>query len=106
MNHWKPDGSFNLHVFHTNNELAGYASVLHAMPLAGTTGNYGPRRSAVVIGFGATARGAVTALTALGVGDVDILTHRRSPPWPRRSTPRGSCTSTTATAPEGSAMSK
>ncbi len=77
MNHWKQDGSFDLHVFHTNNELAGYASVLHALTLAGTTGNYGPRRSAVVIGFGATARGAVTALTALGIGDVDILTHRQ-----------------------------
>ncbi len=77
MNHWKRDGSFNLHVFHKNNELAGYASVLHAMTLAGTTGNYGPRLRAVVIGFGATARGAVTALTALGVGDVDILTHRQ-----------------------------
>jgi alanine dehydrogenase len=77
MNHWKADGSFNLHVFHKNNELAGYASVLHAMTLAGTTGNYGPRLSAVVIGFGATARGAVTALTALGVGDVDILTNRQ-----------------------------
>ena len=77
MNHWKKDGSFDLHVFHGNNELAGYASVLHAMVLAGTTGNYGRRLSAVVIGFGATARGAVTALTALGVGDVDILTHRQ-----------------------------
>src|SRR5512143_2551703 len=31
---------------------------------------------AVVIGFGATARGAVTALNALGVHDVDVLTHR------------------------------
>ena len=77
MNHWKRDGSFDLHVFHANNELAGYASVLHALTLAGTTGNYGPRRSAVVVGFGATARGAVTALTALGVGDVDVLTHRQ-----------------------------
>ena len=77
MNHWKPDGSFNLHVFHKNNELAGYASVLHALTLAGVTGNYGPRLSAVVIGFGATARGAVTALTALGVSDVDILTNRQ-----------------------------
>ena len=35
MNHWKPDGSFNLHVFHKNNELAGYCSVLHAMQLQG-----------------------------------------------------------------------
>ena len=77
MNHWKADGSFNLHVFHKNNELAGYSSVLHAMQLAGTTGSYGPRLSAVVIGFGATARGAVTALTAHGVGEVDILTHRQ-----------------------------
>jgi len=77
MNHWKPDGGFDLHVFHTNNELAGYSSVLHALSLAGTTGAYGPRLSAVVIGFGATARGAVTALSAFGVSDVDILTHRQ-----------------------------
>jgi alanine dehydrogenase len=76
MNHWKPDGSFNLHVLHKNNELAGYASVLHALSLIGATGDYGRRLSAVVIGFGATARGAVTALSALGVNQVDILTHR------------------------------
>ena len=76
MNHWHRDGSFNLHVFHKNNELAGYCSVLHALQIAGSTGDYGRRLSAVVIGFGATARGAVTALAALGVGDVDVLTHR------------------------------
>jgi len=76
MNHWRPDGSFNLHVLHKNNELAGYASVLHALSLNGATGDYGRRLSAVVIGFGATARGAVTALSALGVNQVDILTHR------------------------------
>jgi alanine dehydrogenase len=76
MNHWNKDGSFNLHVFHTNNELAGYCSVLHALQLAGSTGDYGRRLRAVVIGFGATARGAVTALNALGVHDVDVLTHR------------------------------
>ncbi len=76
MNHWNRDGSFSLHVFHTNNELAGYCSVLHALQLAGTTGDYGPRMSAVVIGFGATARGAVTALLAMGVHDIDVLTHR------------------------------
>jgi alanine dehydrogenase len=76
MNHWNDDGSFNLHVFHKNNELAGYCSVLHAMQIAGATGDYGRRLRAVVIGFGATARGAVTALGALGVSDVDVLTHR------------------------------
>ena len=41
MNHWKSDGSLSLHVFHKNNELAGYCSVLHAMQIAGSTGDYG-----------------------------------------------------------------
>lgn len=76
MNYWNSDGSFGLHVFHKNNELAGYCSVLHAMQLAGITGSYGRRLRAVVIGFGATARGAVTALNAHGVDDVRVLTNR------------------------------
>jgi alanine dehydrogenase len=76
MNHWTSDGSFGLHVFHKNNELAGYSSVLHALQLTGSTGDYGRRQRAVVIGFGATARGAVTALNALGIHDVDVLTAR------------------------------
>ncbi len=76
MNHWSSEDSFQLHVFHKNNELAGYSSVLHATALAGSTGDYGRRLRAAVIGFGATARGAVTALSAIGVHDVDVLTHR------------------------------
>ena len=76
MNHWQADGGFGLHVFHKNNELAGYCSVLHAMQLAGITGSYGRRQRAAVIGFGATARGAVTALNAHGVDDVRVLTNR------------------------------
>jgi alanine dehydrogenase len=43
MNHWNTDGSFSLHVFHKNNELAGYSSVLHALQLTGSTGHYGRR---------------------------------------------------------------
>ncbi|MGE4360868.1 MAG: alanine dehydrogenase, partial [Mycolicibacterium sp.] len=76
MNHWRPDGGFSLHVFHKNNELAGYCSVLHSTQLAGVTGSYGRRLSAAILGFGATARGAVTALNALGVDDVHVLTNR------------------------------
>jgi len=76
MNHWSGDGSFGLHVFHKNNELAGYCSVLHAMQLVGITGEYGRQLRAGVISFGATGRGAVTALNAYGVNDVHILTHR------------------------------
>ena len=63
-------------MFHKNNELAGYCSVLHALRLVGSTGDYGPRLSAVVIGFGATARGAVTALKAHGIHDIQVLTQR------------------------------
>ena len=76
MNHWTVDQHVGLHVFHKNNELAGYCSVLHALELTGSTGDYGRRLSAVVIGFGATARGAVTALNAHGVNDVRVLTNR------------------------------
>ena len=76
MNHWNPDGGFGVHVFHKNNELAGYCSVLHATQLLGITGSYGPPRSAAVLSFGATARGAVTALSALGIHDVTVLTQR------------------------------
>jgi alanine dehydrogenase len=79
MNHWTDEGNFSLHVFHKNNELAGYCSVLHALQLIGTTGAYGRRLQAAVISFGATARGAVTALFALGVHDVTVLTHRNVP---------------------------
>jgi alanine dehydrogenase len=76
MNHWTSQGDMSLHVFHKNNELAGYSSVLHALSLVGSTGDYGPRLRAVVIGFGATARGAVTALNAHGIHDIEVLTQR------------------------------
>ncbi len=76
MNHWASDHGFSLHVFHANNEIAGYASVLHALETAGMTGDFGRRLTAVVIGFGATARGAVTALAAMGVRDIEVLTQR------------------------------
>ena len=76
MNHWSHDGHFNVHVFHKNNEMAGYCSVLHALSLLGTSGDYGRRLRAAVISFGATARGAVRGLSALGVSDVSVLTQR------------------------------
>jgi alanine dehydrogenase len=76
MNLWREDGSFKLHVFHKNNEMAGCCSVLHALQIVGSTGMYGRRMRAAVIGFGATARGAVTVLSAQGIHDVDILTNR------------------------------
>ncbi len=76
MNHWTPAGDFMVHVFHLNNEMAGYCSVLHAMTLLGSTGHYGRHLRAAVLGFGNTARGAITALHGLGVHDVTALTMR------------------------------
>jgi alanine dehydrogenase len=76
MNHWTAEGAFGVHVFHKNNELAGYCSVLHALTLRGRSGAFGPRLSACVIGFGATGRGAVHGLSALGVSDVTVFTQR------------------------------
>ncbi len=76
MNHWNDDGDFQMHVFARNNELAGYCSVLHALTLRGSTGHYGQRLRAVVMGFGSTARGAVTALQAFGIAEVTVLTSR------------------------------
>ncbi|MDO9354365.1 MAG: N(5)-(carboxyethyl)ornithine synthase, partial [Solirubrobacteraceae bacterium] len=76
MNHWTSEGNFSVHVFHKNNELAGYCSVLHSLQLLGVTGDYGRRLRAAVISFGATARGAVHGLSAMGVSDVTVLTQR------------------------------
>lgn len=79
MNYWTNEGSFGRHVFHMNNELAGYCSVIHSLALAGITGDYGWPLRAVVIGSGATARGAVNGLKAHGVDDVVVLTNRNAP---------------------------
>jgi alanine dehydrogenase len=76
MNQWSGDGAFVRHVFHQNNALAGYCSVLHAFSLLGISGDYGRPLSAAVISFGATARGALRALSALGVDEVSVLTQR------------------------------
>ena len=76
MNRWDDGGRFQGHIFHQNNELAGYSSVLHALGLAGRTGAYGRPLTAAVISFGATARGAVRALSGLGVRDITVYTQR------------------------------
>ncbi len=76
MNHWSASGHFVVHVFHMNNELAGYASVVHALTLRGMTGHYGRPLTAAVIGFGNTARGAINALKGLGIHDITALTMR------------------------------
>ena len=49
---------------------------MHALLLLGSTGDYGRRLRGAVISFGATGRGAVRGLSALGISDVTVLTQR------------------------------
>ena len=77
MNLWPAPGVRGLHVFHKNNEIAGYAGVLHATQLCGTTGLYGPRQRAAVIHSGLTSRGAIHALKGLGYADLTCFTVAR-----------------------------
>jgi alanine dehydrogenase len=73
MNTWGPQGDWQSHIFQKNNEIAGFAGVLHATSLLGITGHYGPPRKAVVINFGSVSRGAVRALLNLGFSDLTVL---------------------------------
>ncbi len=76
MHKWSKHGDWQMHIFHKNNEMAGYAGVLHAFNLAGIDGNYGPPRKAVVLSFGSVSRGAVRALQSRGVQDITVYTQR------------------------------
>lgn len=74
---WSEDGKKGRHTFHTNNNLAGFASVDHALTLKGITEHYGQRsRSAAVIGHGATGQGAIKALQAKGIQNITVYTQR------------------------------
>ena len=76
MHRWSRHGDWQMHIFHKNNEIAGYAGVLHAMNLSGIDGNYGRQRKVVVISFGSVGRGAVRSLQARGVHDITVFTQR------------------------------
>lgn len=64
------------HVFYKNNELAGFAGVLHSLALVGSSGSYGKTLKAVVLSFGSVSRGAIYALEGQGIRDVTVYTAR------------------------------
>ena len=76
MHKWSKHGDWQMHIFHLNNEIAGYAGVQHAMNIMGIDGNYGPRRKALVLSFGSVSRGAIRALQSRGILDITVLTQR------------------------------
>ena len=76
---WSANGARGTHVFERNNEMAGYAGVIHALGLVGLDGLYGPRAKAVVLSHGSVSRGSIHALLARGFADLTVYTQR--PPW-------------------------
>ncbi len=73
---WGPRGQMGRHTFYKNNEMAGYAAVIHALQLKGIDGHYGNQRKAIIFSFGAVSRGAIYALKAHGFRDITICIQR------------------------------
>ncbi len=73
---WGPNKQVGRHTFYKNNELAGYAAVLHALQLRGIDGHYGNQRKIIIFSFGAVSRGAIYALKARGFLDITICIQR------------------------------
>ncbi len=79
MHLWKPGGVRDMHIFYRNNEMAGYAGVIHALGLAGLDGFYGAPQRAAVLSFSSASRGAIAALRGRGFTDITVYTQR--PAW-------------------------
>ena len=73
---WSRAGGKNMHIFYKNNEMAGYAGVIHALSLRGINGHYGKPLKAVVLSFGSVSRGSIYALQGQGVRDITVYTNR------------------------------
>ncbi len=73
---WSPNGRIGRHTFYKNNEMAGYAAVIHALQLKGIDGHYGNQRKVLIFSFGAVSRGAIYALKAHGFRDITICIQR------------------------------
>lgn len=76
MHLWSASGERLVHVFYKNNELAGYAAVLHSLQLLGLDGYYGPRRKVVILSHGSVSRGAIYALHGRGFNNIHVFTRR------------------------------
>jgi len=71
-------GGEKVHIFYKNNELAGYAGVLHYLQLCGQDGFYGKSKQVVVLGFGSVSRGAIYALQNRGYKNIIVYTKRQA----------------------------
>jgi len=75
MHTWN-NGEKSLHIFYRNNELAGYAGVIHYLGLQGLDGMYGPRKKVSILGYGSVSKGAIYALQGRGFNNIHVFTKR------------------------------
>ena len=78
MNKWDESGNFQSHVFSVNNQIAGYAGVIHALTLRGMEGIYGPSKKIVLINTGQVSVGAMRALASFGFSGIHVVSARPS----------------------------
>ena len=76
MNHWTTDGSFGLHVFHKNNELAGYARSCTRCSSWADRGSTGAGCGAPLSGSAPPGRARYGPFVRLASSDVSVLTQR------------------------------
>ena len=73
---WRPEGRKGVWIYHTQSELAGYCSVLHALQLIGTKGWHDQPKRIAVLSFGGAGRGAVHAFRGMDYSDITVYTQR------------------------------
>jgi len=73
---WNRDGTRGVWLFHTQSEMAGYCSVMHALQLLGMKGWYDQPRKVAILSFGSVGRGAVHACKAFDYSDITVFTRR------------------------------
>ena len=68
----------HLHIFKKNNEIAGYAGVIHYLQLEGLDGVYGYPKKAIILSYGSVSRGSIIALKGRGYNDITVYTKRKT----------------------------
>ncbi|MCR4410344.1 MAG: N(5)-(carboxyethyl)ornithine synthase [Candidatus Saccharicenans sp.] len=76
MHAWSRTGEKKMHIFYKNNELAGYAAIIHCLQILGIDGFYGPRRKVVILSYGSVSRGAIYALHGRGFNNIYVYSRR------------------------------
>jgi len=76
MHCWSAAGDRLMHIFYKNNEIAGYAAVLHCLQILGLDGHYGPSKKVIILSYGSVSRGAIYALQGRGFNNIYVFTQR------------------------------